>query len=217
MNKYFDHVFIDEMQDLASYDFEWMMSLSKLSCKTTFVGDFYQRTFDSSSNGNKGKNIKSNYSEYKKRIEKNGFIFDDKTLSSSYRCSKNVCEFINNKLNIQMTSQSQIKIDQTFVRLVMNEQEIDEIIENNEIIKLFYQKNDAYNCNSDNWGSSKGLTYKEVCVVLNKTTMNLFKQDKLHELNGRTLSKFYVACSRTKTNLYFIEESKISKYKIEKK
>ena len=35
----------------------------------------------------------------------------------------------------------------------------------------------------------------------------------LNKLPQQTKNKLYVACSRTKNNLYFIEEKKITRYK----
>ena len=78
------------------------------------------------------------------------------------------------------------------------------------IVKLFYQKHYSFNCFSKNWGDSKGIDkYDDVCVVLNKNTEKLFKNNELHKLNPLTRNKFYVACTRARGNLHFISESSL--------
>jgi hypothetical protein len=66
-----------------------------------------------------------------------------------------------------------------------------------------------------NWGDSKGLdSFGDVCVVLNKGTYKAYTQNTLKALAPLTKNKFYVACTRTKGNLYFIQEAQIGHYKI---
>lgn len=211
INKYFDHLFIDEMQDFGSFDLDWMLSLSNTKISITLVGDFYQSTFVTSRKGNKNASIHSNYDNYKNKIIRAGFIFDEETLVKSYRCSNEVCKFIDENLSIKIESSRHLEDDNTEVYFVSDKDQIEEIINNDLIKKLFYQKHTSFKCNSDNWGTSKGLTFDDVCVVLNPTTAKNFKSKKLNELAPSTLSKFYVACSRARGNLIFVEQSKISK------
>lgn len=63
--------------------------------------------------------------------------------------------------------------------------------------------------NGDNWGNSKGMTFEHVCILLNTTTYKNFEKNQLSELAPLTLSKFYVACTRTSGNLLFIKERDI--------
>ena len=72
-----------------------------------------------------------------------------------------------------------------------------------------------YKGNVENWGNSKGSTYNNVCVVLNQNTYNLYKENNLKDLKMATRNKLYVACTRTKNNLFFVEERKLIKYKKE--
>ena len=206
ISKYFEYLFLDEIQDLTADDFDWMLSLVSTDIFVTGVGDFYQSTFASSIRGNKNKNLYSNYGAYKKRFEEKGFDFDDTSLSKSYRCNNAVCSFIRTNLNIEIysTDDKESEDDETY--FISNIEDIERIMNDDSIKKLFYQKHYVYKCNSDNWGNSKGCTFSDVCVVLNNTTYTKFKKSELCDLAPATLSKFYVACSRTKGRLYFIEE-----------
>lgn len=206
INRFFDRLFIDEVQDLTADDFDWVMTLSNLEIPVTLVGDYYQSTFSSSRRGNKGKGIRSSYNNFKAAFVKNGFVFDDYTLLKSHRCSPSITSFIKDRLNIDMESHNN---QDTTVKFIDDAETITKILENDSIIKLFYQDSKKYKIQSDNWGNVKGLTYEDVCVVLNATTLKKYP-DKLYDLAPTTLSKFYVACTRPSRHLYFISHKQIN-------
>lgn len=209
INKYFDSIFIDEAQDFASYDFDWLLSLAETNKPVLVVGDFYQHTFNSSTNNKKNNNLyKKGQTYYLDRFDK--FHKDTKTLSKSYRCPPSVCDFISNNIGIKIESHNSNPSEILFIE---EESKINSIMKDNSIKKLFYQNHYKYDCSSNNWGNCKGNTYANVCVVLNPNTYKLYNENKLKELKSATRAKFYVACSRTKGNLYFIDESKIKAYK----
>ena len=211
LEKYFHSLFIDEIQDFAGNDFNFLEQISNSNINLLFVGDFYQHTYDTSRDGNVRKNLYKNFNDYKTIFSKLGFIVDEKTLIKSYRCSTQICNYINNYLKINIISR---RNDSTDIKLIDNQIEIDNIMQNQEIIKLFYQEYYKYKCKSKNWGDCKGENkYKDVCVVLNKTTYDYYIKNKLHELPSTTLNKLYVAISRAHGHVYFIIESDISEYK----
>lgn len=210
IDKYFDEVFIDEIQDFGSHDYDWILSLSLLKTKVTLLGDFYQHTFQTSTLGNKRVNLYKDYDKYKKEFITAGFIVDETMLSGSWRCTGTVCSFIEKNLNIFISSN---KEEISEIIFLDDDKEIEEIIFDDLVVKLFYSKHYSYRMKSNNWGNAKGLTYDSVCVVLNPKTYKLYKNNKLNELAATTLNKFYVACSRTKSNLYFVEEKRLNKYK----
>ena len=205
IERFFDYFYIDEVQDIAADDFDWLMSLKDLKIPVTLVGDFYQSTFVSSRRGNKGKAIYSSIENYKNQFDQNGFHFEESKLIASHRCSKSVSHFIQENLNIRMESH---RDDVTNIELLTDIERIEGVLQNDSIIKLFHQNSKKYSIKSDNWGNVKGLGFQDVCVILNPTTYKKFP-DKLYELAPTTLSKFYVACTRTKGRLFFIEEKKI--------
>lgn len=201
INRYFDQVYIDEMQDLSSDDFKWMLSLADLEIPVTLVGDFFQSTFSSSTRGNHLKNLYNDVNLYKNLIEDAGYQFDTTTLVYSHRCTPTVCEFIKNEVGIDIESANN---NYSEIGLITDQEEIKNTLENNQIKKLFYQNSKLYTVNSENWGNSKGMTFDHVCVVLNEKTFNLYKKNKLMDLASKTRSKFYVACTRTSGDLWFI-------------
>ena len=57
IEKFFDTVCFDEVQDFAANDFNFLCSLSKANVDLRLVGDFYQHTFDTSRDGNTQKSL----------------------------------------------------------------------------------------------------------------------------------------------------------------
>ncbi|HEX5673235.1 MAG TPA: hypothetical protein VFX75_03430, partial [Nitrososphaeraceae archaeon] len=136
IDKYFDQFHIDEIQDFGGYDFDFLMSFSKLNTHLNWVGDFYQHTYDTSRDANKNKSLHSTLKGYLKRFSDVGIEIDQKTLLKSWRCSKSLTDFISKNLEINIETH---KKEDTEVRYIDDQNEVDIIIQDNSIIKLFYQ------------------------------------------------------------------------------
>lgn len=204
ISKYFDYLFIDEIQDFGGNDFNLLRSISKAKVGHIYVGDFFQHTFDTSRDGKTNSGLHDNFDTYIKHFERMGLKADKLTLSKSFRCSPTVCKFINDKLGIAIESH---RTDKTEVEFINDKEKATEFFNNTNIVKLFYQEHYKYNCFSRNWGDSKGEDrYFDVCTILNKTTLDQYSKDKLNELKPMTRNKLYVALSRAKNNLYLIPD-----------
>lgn len=211
VEKFYDTVCFDEIQDFAANDFNLICSLSKANLDIRLVGDFYQHTFDTSRDGNTQKSLHECFDKYSAKLNKAGFEVDLTSLSNSYRCSPSVCSFVSKNIGIDILSHRK---DEVVVEYVENVAEIDSIFNNDSVVKLFYQKSDNYAGNTANWGNTKGLDhFQDVCVVLNPTTLKAFDSSTLDKLNPTTKNKLYVACTRAKGNLYFVPEKLLKKYK----
>lgn len=211
LEKYYDCLYIDEVQDFAGHDFNLLKSIANANIELKLVGDFFQHTFDTSRDGNTNSTLHADYDKYQARFGKMGISIDTEYLDKSYRCSPATCEFITNNLGVNIYSH---KDTETIVKFIDSEEEADSIYENDSIVKLFYRESYKYKCYSRNWGDCKGENcYEDVCVVINPTTLKHFKNDTLHELKPVSKNKLYVACSRAKGNLYFVPEKLIKKNK----
>lgn len=209
IEKYYDCLFIDEIQDFAGHDFNLLKSIAKANCEILFVGDFFQHTFDTSNDGNVNSGIFNDYDSYKKLFQNMGLTVDTTTLQESFRCSKTVCDFIQDNIGISISAKTERV---STLKIIDNQFDADVVIQDNSIVKLFYRENYKYDCHSQNWGSSKGINhYHDVCVVLNKTTKQAFKKQGLSTLKPQTKNKLYVACSRAKNHLYFVSDEFVKK------
>lgn len=211
IDRYFDLICFDEVQDFAANDFNFLCKLVNSNKEILLVGDFYQHTFDTSRDGQTRKSLHDDYQRYCKELVKAGFEIDESALSKSYRCSPTICNFVYQKLGISFDSH---RTDEVDVEFIDDRADIEKIANDNSIVKLFYQSSNKYIGNTANWGAVKGADqYNDVCVILNTKTCKAYHNNELHKLNAQTLNKLYVACSRPRGNLYFIEEKELKAFK----
>ena len=206
IEKYFDEFIVDEIQDIAGRDFLFLEKIMESKTNMLFVGDFFQHTFDTSRDGNVNKNLFIEKLGYEERFTAKGFYCDNTSLLNSWRCSVNVCKFINSNLGICISSNRSFD-DDTKICFVSDKSQIHRILSDNSIIKLHYQNSSKFGTGHKNWGEVKGEDhYHDVCVLLNKTTARKFSIGELEELPQSTKNKLYVAITRAKGNVYFINE-----------
>jgi len=211
MEKYFDVLFVDEVQDFAGHDFNFLMAISKARMSMTFVGDFYQHTFDTSRDGNVNASLHDDYSAYKDKFRRAKLKVDTDSLKKSRRCSKSVCDFIAQRIGIEIEAHDDRP---SVVRFEDDPAAVAAIYEDSCTVKLFYKEHHKYGCFSQNWGASKGIDrYQDVCVVLNPGSMKAWLGGCFRGINAETRNRLYVACSRARGNLTFIPESLLKAYK----
>jgi len=208
LEKYYDCLYIDEVQDFGGHDFNFLESLLQASIKVLLVGDFYQHTFDTSRDAKTNEGLHNDYDSYLSRFEKIGLEIDTTTLRNSFRCSSQICDFITSNLGIQIRSNRK---DQTYIYEISDSEKAKELFNNNSIIKLYYQKSDKHPGFTRNWGDCKGENcYNDVCVLLNKKSYSLYQEGRLKDSAPLTRNKLYVAFSRTRNNLYILPEPLIN-------
>ena len=211
IEKYFDALYVDEVQDFAGHDFNLLLQLVVAKVECQFVGDFYQHTYDTSRDGNVNARLFEDYAAYRAKFKSAGMQVDLESLKTSRRCSKSVCDFITEKIGIPIQSDSE-RI--TNVKFEDDEVAVQKIYDDSSTVKLFLKEHHKYSCYSENWGASKGVDrYQDVCVVLNPANVKAWKAGSFKHINEETKNKLYVACSRARGNLTFIPESLLKAHK----
>lgn len=208
LEKYFDEFIIDEIQDISGRDFSFLENLMDTNINMLFVGDFYQHTYDTSRDGNANKNLFDNFRNYEARFIRKGFSSDKNSLVRSWRCSPSICEFITEKLGIEIYSNKSIQANAgTDIVFVSESSQIERILENPDIVKLHYRNGSKVGVDHKNWGETKGEDhYHNVCVLLNKTTAQKYASGRLNELAPATRNKLYVAITRAHGQVYLIND-----------
>lgn len=203
---FFDEIFIDEFQDFRTYDYELLMELADKFPKICLVGDFYQHSVLADNNsGPPFDNL--DYEEFIQVLSTKGFNVDTKTLLKSRRCAPEICTFVRDKLNISIYPVE----DKTGKVIWVDSSNIEEILENDGILKLVYNNSAKYPFHAMNWSYSKGNTVEEVCVILTNDFEDM-DSDKfaIHDKKGVTRNRLYVALTRSSGNLYLIKPSVMS-------
>ncbi|RVR13821.1 DNA helicase UvrD, partial [Escherichia coli] len=101
---YYDELLVDEVQDFAGQDFNFLLKLCRAEITVLCCGDFYQHTFDTSHDGNVNSTLHDDITRYEARFDAAGFKVDRDTLNRTWRCSASVCEFITGQLNIRIAA-----------------------------------------------------------------------------------------------------------------
>lgn len=200
---FYDKILIDEFQDFREFDYELLLLLCKYFPDTVLVGDFYQHSVAATNNSGKPfkKNITLN--SFIENLEKIGFDVDQHSLSQSRRCSTEICNYIKNKFDIPITSAEINKGE-----LIWADEFASEILADDEILKLVYNRADQYKFNAMNWSYSKGSTFNKVCVILTGNFENLDSDSfDCSNISPITVNKLYVALTRSSGNLYLIKQS----------
>ncbi|CAZ97558.1 DEAD/DEAH box helicase [Zobellia galactanivorans] len=204
LEKFCDHFYYDEVQDLGGHDFNFIIELSKSKVNFLFVGDFYQQTYVTSFDRNVNGNLHKDYDKYLKRYQDNNITVDLETLSNSWRCSPTICNYITDNLGIQIGSN---RTDLTEITYVEDKDVLTSILNDNAIIKLVFNNASKRTFRAKNWGECKGEDdFIDTCIIMNATTFNLYKKGTLDKLANRTKNKLYVALSRTRGNCFLVNE-----------
>lgn len=188
------------------------MALAKLLNDVVLVGDYHQHSV--SATNNSGKPFKRrtgdvSYNEFVADLKKDGFEVDVTTLDKSRRCSVAVCQYVNEKLGINIAS---CGVNEGSV--IWADKDAAALLEDQQIVKLVYKDATSYSFRAMNWSYSKGDTVDAACVILTDNFEKL--ADDKFSTNGisvSTLNKLYVAMTRSRGDLFLIRQSTFKKLK----
>lgn len=210
LNLFYDCVLIDEFQDFREYDYELIMALSKHLNDVVLVGDYYQHSVSATNNSgkpfkNRSKDV--SYDSFVAELKNAGFEVDLTTLDKSRRCSAEICQYVSEKLGINISSHGE-----TMGSIIWVDENAEAILENQQIIKLLYKGAASYSFRAINWSYSKGDTMDAVCVILTDNFEKLADDEfSTKEISGSTINKLYVAMTRSRGDLYLMRASTFKK------
>ncbi len=82
--RYYDELLVDEVQDFAGHDFDFLLELCRAEITVLCCGDFYQHTFDTSRDGNVNSALHDDITRYEARFAAAGFMVDRNTLNRTW-------------------------------------------------------------------------------------------------------------------------------------
>ena len=128
------------------------------------VGDYHQHSV--SATNNSGKPFKKrtddvSYDEFIAELKNAGFKVDLTTLDKSRRCSSEICQYVREKLGINISSHGN-----NIGSVIWVDENAAAILEDQQIIKLLYKDAARYSFRAINWSYSKGDTMDAACVIL---------------------------------------------------
>ncbi|MEN4700019.1 DNA helicase UvrD [Pantoea agglomerans] len=211
LGRYYDALLVDDVQDFAGHDFNFLFGLCSAEVSLLLAGDFYQHSFDTSRDGNTNSTLHDDITRYESRFLASGVVPDRLTLSKTWRSSPSVCSSISEYPSIRIESHRK---DETLIELITCQNAAAGLHADDEVIKLFYQEHHRYGCHSLNWGASSGLDhFTDVCIVLGAKHWTLLTARRLNELPPAIRNKLCVACSRARGRIWFLPERLLSQFR----
>lgn len=214
----YKNIFVDEVQDMAGYDLEFLKRLMSSNSKIILVGDprqtvyktHFEPKYKKYSNGNIEKFIK----EECKKIECD---IDSTTLNRCYRCHKDIIKFVNDFYREYSPMESiDIKEDEHQGIFVISPEQIQEYIKKYNPVQIVYNSKTITNklAKTINMGKSKGATYNRVLLY----PTGEFKKYIITgnaSINISTKNKLYVGMTRPVNSLTFVMQEKKNAFNLE--
>lgn len=204
LEKIFDYIFIDEMQDMAGWDQNFIELLLNSSIVINLVGDPRQATY-STNNSRKNKATKgASMVAWIEKLEKKN-LCNIETRTDCYRCNSHICSFADNLYPDlpQSVSKNSVVTEHDGI-ISLKRGEILEYVEKYKPVILRWDKrSQTMGLPAINFGNSKGSTYERVLIFPTKPMLDYLKTKKLEKLKDISKAKLYVAITRAKHSVAF--------------
>lgn len=207
LERVFDIIYIDEVQDLIGYDLELLRLLSKSAIELTLVGDPRQVTYhthwETKHKGYKNGKIK----DFIENFCIDSFLIDSCTLNGSYRNNVAICNLSSQLFpEYEKTkSLSQHGASEHEGIFFVKENDVNAYLEQFNPVQLRDSKkqnvNDAYTVYT--FGGAKGKTFKRT-LIYPTTPMKKWLKDRQFKLEFQSRCKTYVAITRAIHSVGFV-------------
>lgn len=212
IEKIFDKIYIDEVQDLSGYDLDIIKAISKKDNYLTIVGDPRQNVYNTHFEVKYKKYNDGKIDEFiRNECKNNHFNIDVMSLNTCYRCHEEIVKFLNDFYKEYQALNSILLPHKKHQGIyVVRTKDLNEYLRIYNPIQLRYNKltkiNEEYK--AINYRNSKGCTYDRTIVYPTNELKNYLK-------NGSDISKIatknsiYVALSRAINSVGIVYDGEI--------
>ena len=219
ISRIYQHIFIDEIQDLAGYDLEILKLLFQTTSNVLLVGDPRQVTYLTHHENKFGKYKDGKIKEFmvdecKKKIP---YEIDETSLSNSHRNNKAICDYSSKLYGTEQFKAIEpctceecrnYKVESEGIFLV-REKDVDQYLNVFRPIQLRWNSSREVNKEYPyyNFGESKGKTFDRLIIYPTKEMEKWIYNNKT-KLAYSTKAKFYVAITRARYSVAIISNFK---------
>ncbi|MCH8823245.1 MAG: UvrD-helicase domain-containing protein [Planctomycetes bacterium] len=200
----YDEIYVDEFQDMAGWDFDFIRILLQSRIRVLLVGDprqYTYRTNDAKKNSQYcGIGILKLASEWASEN-----LCQLENHARSYRCNQKICDYADTlwpdleptlSLNYNTTSHDGI--------FVVASTELHEYIKTfSPAILRYDRRTPAYGFSASNFGVVKGITFGRVLILSHGKIKNYLKSGNVEDV-AKSIEKFYVAVTRARFSVAFL-------------
>jgi len=204
----YQHVYVDEVQDLAGYDLDLLERMMTAGVRVTMVGDPRQGTFSTNQSAKnrkyRGKGIAAKFAEWEGRN-----LCQIEEQNHSHRCGADICRFADQLYPayepIESRNTDRTHHDGVFV---VSRANVTSYIDRYAPKVLRYNKrSDSLGQEALNFGASKGLQFDRVLIVPTGPIRKWLKSGNRDDV-AKSISKLYVAATRAKQSVAFLFNGK---------
>lgn len=208
ISRLYSNIFIDEVQDLAGYDLEFLKSMFLSKSNLFLVGDPRQVTYLTHNERKYGKYANGLIKDFiQTECKKIPFIIDENTLNSSHRSNKQICVFSSKLYPIfPACGSTQNKITNHDGIYLVRPDDVQKYLEDYQPTQLrlnIETKNISKDLPVYNFGESKGLSFDRV-IIYPTADMGKWLSNNNHPLADKTRAQFYVALTRARYSVAII-------------
>ncbi|GGG40570.1 UvrD-helicase domain-containing protein [Bizionia arctica] len=211
ISRVFDHIMIDEVQDLAGNDLEIIKLLMKNCSGVTMVGDPRQVTYLTHIEAKHKPYRKGKIAEFLKdkckNLIKDGI--DELTLKDSHRCPPSICDYAS-RLYLEFEPTTSCGCCNIVPNIhegvfLVKPEHLNNYLEKYNPIQLRWDKRAKINLDyyAMNFGESKGATFERVLIYPTEDMSNWIIDNKL-KLSDGAKAKFYVGLTRAKFSVAIV-------------
>lgn len=202
LESFFDHIYIDEVQDLCGYDLDFLDLLLKSRIAVTVVGDPRQDILATNRGLKNHKYKKAGLVSWFRereaycRIEERNY---------SHRCSQPILDFADELFpDMSRTVSKNVEVTEHDGVFVIPRSEVENYIATHHPTILRESKSyDTNGFSAINIGVAKGSTYDRVLIFSTKTMLQYVEARDLTRL--KTNERLYVAVTRAKQSAAFVK------------
>lgn len=203
LEKIYDAIFIDEMQDFAGYDLDFVEILCASKIKVTGVADPRQGTFSTNNSSKNKKYKRTGIAEWVAAKGKEG-VFSIEVRNECYRSNQTICDFADALFPDQPKTISR-NTDNTGhdgIFKIKRDDVAGYVSQYQPMILRWNIATDTDGLRALNIGMTKGRTYERVLIFATKPMKKYLETYNLAEAGD--LTKLYVAVTRAKHSAAFV-------------
>ncbi|MEU9025743.1 UvrD-helicase domain-containing protein [Actinomadura sp. NPDC048394] len=197
----YDHIYIDEVQDLAGYDLELLDLLFASPIAVTLVGDPRQGTYSANDSNRNRRYRRGGITDWFKERTDRCFVEEHTT---SYRCNQQICDFADALYpDLPRTLSKNNDLTGHDGIFYIRPAEVTAYVERYQPTVLRHsRRTDTQGLTAMNFGQSKGQTFDRVLIFPTAPMKTyLAKRDPAQ---AGDLAKFYVALTRARHSVAFV-------------
>lgn len=195
LEKLYDHVFVDEVQDLVGWDLELLQMLFESVIDVTLVGDPRQHTYSSNRSTKNKKYQGAGFTDW---LQERAELCEIEFRTTSYRCEPGICELASKLFpdDPALEANGPSDAEHCGVHFLEPEQVGDYVETHSPVVLRYNVASNTLGHAAMNIGVAKGSTFDHVLIFPTGTMKTFLRDHSKHDFGTNEL--LYVAITRAR-------------------